>query len=495
VNPGRNVNFGNVAVGYSSTLPVSLTNNGRQTLTISQISVSGSGFSFAGPALPITLTPGQSASISSTFAPQNTGYVVGSILLTSSIGHGNQSNTISLYGTGTTASTLVGNPGALTFSNVVVGSTQSATEVITNTGSSSISISSAAASGSGFSISGLAVPMALAAGQSQTFTISFSPQWTGNFSGTVQITSTAVNSPFNVLLNGTAVSPGALSANPASLNFGSVQVGNSQSLSETLTNTGGASVTISQVTASGAGFSVSGLTLPMTLAGGQSYTFTATFAPATSGNASGSISVSSNASNSNLTIALSGTATAQGQLVVSPASVNFGNVVVGTSQTQSGTLSASAASVTVNSASSSNSQFVLGGISFPLTLAVGQSASFTVIFTPQSTGALSGSISFASNATNSPTAEIVSGTGVNPPQHSVALSWNASTSVVIGYNVYRGLTSGGPYTNIDSLDTTTSYTDSTVQAGQTYYYVTTAVDSSGNESAYSNQVSASIPTP
>jgi hypothetical protein len=337
--------------------------------------------------------------------------------------------------------------------------------------------------------------MALAAGQSQTFTISFSPQWTGNFSGTVQITSTAVNSPFNVLLNGTAVSPGALSANPASLNFGSVQVGNSQSLSETLTNTGGASVTISQVTASGAGFSVSGLTLPMTLAGGQSYTFTATFAPATSGNASGSISVSSNASNSNLTIALSGTATAQGQLVVSPASVNFGNVVVGTSQTQSGTLSASAASVTVNSASSSNSQFVLGGISFPLTLAVGQSASFTVIFTPQSTGSVSGSISFASNATNSPTAEVVSGTGVNPPQHSVALSWNASTSVVIGYNVYRGLTSGGPYTNIDSLDTTTSYTDSTVQAGQTYYYVTTAVDSSGNESAYSNQVSASIPTP
>ena len=38
-----------------------------------------------------------------------------------------------------------------------------------------------------------------------------------------------------------------------------------------------------------------------------------------------------------------------------------------------------------------------------------------------------------------------------------------------------------------------NYTDSTVQNGNTYYYVTTAVDGSGNESSYSNQASAVIP--
>ena len=58
----------------------------------------------------------------------------------------------------------------------------------------------------------------------------------------------------------------------------------------------------------------------------------------------------------------------------------------------------------------------------------------------------------------------------------------------------RGTTSGGPYTKINpSLGGTLSYTDSTLQSSTTYYYVTTAVDSSGNESAYSNEVPASIP--
>jgi fibronectin type 3 domain-containing protein len=77
------------------------------------------------------------------------------------------------------------------------------------------------------------------------------------------------------------------------------------------------------------------------------------------------------------------------------------------------------------------------------------------------------------------------------------LSWNASTSTSItGYNVYRGTVSGGPYSKINSaLDTSMSYSDSTVQSGQTYYYVTTAVDSAGVESSYSSGVQAVIPFP
>jgi len=78
--------------------------------------------------------------------------------------------------------------------------------------------------------------------------------------------------------------------------------------------------------------------------------------------------------------------------------------------------------------------------------------------------------------------------------HSVALSWNASTSTVSGYNIYRSTLSGGTYLRINSsLIAGLSYTDSTVQNTTTYYYVTTAVDSTGTESVYSNQVSAVIP--
>jgi fibronectin type 3 domain-containing protein len=77
----------------------------------------------------------------------------------------------------------------------------------------------------------------------------------------------------------------------------------------------------------------------------------------------------------------------------------------------------------------------------------------------------------------------------------VTLSWSASTSSdVVGYNVYRASVSGGPYSLIASSVSGTSYSDSNVTAGQTYYYVLTSVDSSGNESTDSNQASAAVPT-
>lgn len=85
-------------------------------------------------------------------------------------------------------------------------------------------------------------------------------------------------------------------------------------------------------------------------------------------------------------------------------------------------------------------------------------------------------------------------TGTGTVAHSVALNWAASTSSgVTGYKVYRGTASGGPYTAIATLGVATTYTDATVQSGQTYYYVVTAMGSS--ESGYSNQAQAVVPIP
>jgi fibronectin type 3 domain-containing protein len=64
----------------------------------------------------------------------------------------------------------------------------------------------------------------------------------------------------------------------------------------------------------------------------------------------------------------------------------------------------------------------------------------------------------------------------------------------MGYNTYSSTVSGGPYNKLTSSPAAgTSFTDSTVQAGKTYYYVVTSVDSSGMESANSSQVTAAIP--
>ena len=84
-----------------------------------------------------------------------------------------------------------------------------------------------------------------------------------------------------------------------------------------------------------------------------------------------------------------------------------------------------------------------------------------------------------------------------PPQHRVVLSWESSASVgVVGYFVYRASTSGGPYTRITGqpVDDTT-YTDRLVVADGTYYYVVTSLSDNGMESVYSNEASATIPSP
>jgi hypothetical protein len=81
-----------------------------------------------------------------------------------------------------------------------------------------------------------------------------------------------------------------------------------------------------------------------------------------------------------------------------------------------------------------------------------------------------------------------------PQPHSVDLSWDVDSGAV-GYNLYRGDSSSGPFALLASAITSTAYTDTTVYSGQTYYYVATATDSAGAESGYSNVATAFIPTP
>jgi len=84
-------------------------------------------------------------------------------------------------------------------------------------------------------------------------------------------------------------------------------------------------------------------------------------------------------------------------------------------------------------------------------------------------------------------------TGPGVTAHTVNLSWTASASSVSGYNVYRGTKNTGPYTKVNSiLVAGTAYTDTTVQPGQTYYYVVTGVDSVSSESPFSVSPAQSV---
>jgi len=154
------------------------------------------------------------------------------------------------------------------------------------------------------------------------------------------------------------VGSGVLSPASSSLSFGNVAVGSSATQSVIVTNTGTASVNVSQAIVSGSGFVVLSGNSPATVGVGQSITVQVQFQPQATGTASGSLSVSSNAAP--VSIALSGTGT-QGMMAITPGSLSFNNIVAGQTSTQGVTLTNNGnASITVTAARVSGTGFTSG---------------------------------------------------------------------------------------------------------------------------------------
>jgi hypothetical protein len=184
-----------------------------------------------------------------------------------------------------------------------------------------------------------------------------------------------------------------------------------------------------------------------------------------------------------------------GALTPSTTNLTFNNVVIGGNLLQPVTFTNSGSvNITVSTVTITGAGFTASGVSNGQIITPGQVVTLNVTFTPSGTTGVPGNVTIASNASNSPNSITLSGTGVFP--HSATLNWTASTSTVLGYNVYRGTVSGGPYTRVNSSTVAgTQFTDSTVLAGQTYFFVVTAVASGNVESVNSNEASGIIPTP
>ena len=291
-----------------------------------------------------------------------------------------------------------------------------------------------------------------------------------------------------------------------SLSFGSVTVGTSLDLGVTLTNVGFRPETVSQATVTGAGFSISGLVLPLTLNAGQNATFNVEFAPAVGGSVTGAISIITNAWwNPTISISLSGTGVAQPTANLSPPSMTFASQALGTTSSAQAVTLTNSGGTTLNFTSialtGTNASDFAQTNTCGSSLAAGANCTIVVMFTPSVAGTEAASLSIADNASGSPQTVSLSGAGM----HDVILYWNPSTTPGVGYNVFRGTAPGGESTTpLNSSPvaagcastTTCSYTDATVVAGTTYYYTVAAVASNDvTQSANSNQVSAPVPGP
>ena len=245
------------------------------------------------------------------------------------------------------------------------------------------------------------------------------------------------------------------------------------------------------------GGSSSGLGLTWSATGGTVSTGGLYTAPTTPGTYTVQATSTANSSNSgSATVTVLGSTTTP-QVLFAPAQLSFGTVAVNTTSTQTLQIkNAGAGTLTISNIDfTGDNVFAMIGTTFPFSIAAGKSASVPITFAPTAPGSFAASLAASSNASNSSQTVPISGTAAaSTSSHSVSLNWTASNSNVVGYFVYRGTVSGGPYSKlITASDPATTYTDTVVQSGATYYYVVTALDGNGMESAFSNQATAAVP--
>ena len=325
-------------------------------------------------------------------------------------------------------------PLSVDFGNQTV-QTASASHMVklTNNGTAalgSIVISIAGASAGDYSQTNTCGTSLVAAGTC-TISVTFKPTATGLRTAAISVADNGTGSPQTVPLTGTGVAAGTgtLTINPASLSFGSVNLGSSSpSQSVTLSNTGTASLRffVSLVGADTGDFPTTD-NCKQSLAAGATCTIAVTFKPEAAGARTASLNFVGGGGATAVvvqTVPLSGTGVSTGTPAVKlgETSLAFGSEPEGqqtASQsatiTNSGTGALSIASITFTG---TNPHDFTGSDNCPTLLAAGASCTVAVRFRPVETGSLTATLSIADNATGSPQTVALTGTGTVPvPSH------------------------------------------------------------------------------
>ncbi len=307
------------------------------------------------------------------------------------------------------------------------------------------------------------------------------------------------------------VAGASLTVSRNNVNFATVVLG--QTVNQTLhvSNSGTAPLQITKLTVSDSQFVITGPSVPRVVLPNLGLDYTLAFTPTTPGSATGLLTIQSNAIQSAASVSLAGVGEkVMAMVAVSPAALNFGNLNLQTTATKSVTLQNTGdVNVAVSGITVAGSGFGYSDLSPGFSLAPSQSVTFQVWFRPQVKGAASGTVSIISANLSSPASLALAGDGVSPTttapsptppatptavQQTVNLSWNPSTSAIVGYYVYRSQSASGGFQKLSASPVdATNYTDSTVNSGTTYYYAVTAVNASGEESVYSNESTAVVP--
>jgi uncharacterized protein (TIGR03382 family) len=441
------LNFGSVQTGSTSTLSLTATNTGNAALNFLALSLTGTNatlFSIAPSSTCAVGTPlaaAASCRIDVSFAPSAASAASASLQISSNAPASPASVSLSGTGSATAQAAISLSSTSLSFASTVIGQS-AATQTVTvgNPGQAALVISSITLTGAQaaeFSRAGTCTNgSSLAAGTGTcTLVIGFTPTAAGARSASVQIASNASQGTVNLSLAGTGATPTqpALSASSASLNFGSVLVGQSSATQTlTLTNSGTAALSITGVTISSPAFTASATTCTgASVAPAASCTLTLGFSPAAAGAASGSLSLTSNLPAAPAPIALSGTGVAAGSASIgaAPGSLSFAASPVNTAAaaqqitvTNTGPVAVTLDAPRITGTHAADFNVAGGSCSAGLNLAPAASCTASIGFTAQAAGARSASLT-------------LSATGATA---TVALSGTGTAAAPVGLNVDTG---------------------------------------------------------
>jgi len=405
------VSFSSQAAGTTSAVKtVTLTNSGSSALSISSIEASGD---FAQTNnCSSSLAASSSCTVNVTFSPRVAGAITGA--LTFSDGATTSPQLVTLNGTGVTP--LSFKPASLSFASVAVGHTSAKTVTVTNNQTTTISLSPAASAD--YSITGGTCGASLAAAAKCTITVTFAPTSSGAINGGLAITTNGALSPQIAALSGTGTGGPAvpLTFSPATLSFSATGIGvTSASKTITVTNSGASSVTINSISASAAYTAVGSGASPCggVLAASAKCTLSVTFTPSNTGSTKGAVAIATSGAGSPQIVNVTGTGALP--VALSPTSLAFASQTVGTtSAPKTVTLTnKTTATLTISSivASGDFSPAPSGPKACGATVAAGATCTFSVTFTPNVTGAITGAATVTHTAPLGPAVIKLTGTG------------------------------------------------------------------------------------
>ncbi len=396
---GSTTEFPTTTIGESSERTLTLT--ATEPLTLSKLASSSSQFTLGtpSPALPATLTTGETIRVPITFSPTGSGPIGATLTATTSTG---ATASFGLSGAGRTAGAkLEAAPPVVTFPGTVVGKSASAGATFRNIGGTPLTIEAVHLPSGPFAASGVpSVGSTIEPGHSITITVSFEPSERGDFNSEIGLETSGGSEA--VGLSGASSLPGALQISDEAVEYGPVPLGSSESESFTITNTGGTAVPItkSKPPIGGAFAATTSLPEGTTIGPGESLTETVKFTPTSLGAASGEWAINGEDDTGLQVVKFNGEGVLPPALTPSTRLLGLGSTPVGSQIAGEVTFTnTGATTLEVKGVHAPSAPFAASGLpAIASKIEPGETLTVGVTFTPSARGAFKESVSLTTEA-------------------------------------------------------------------------------------------------